>query len=420
MIVPSIDIVSGRAVQLVGGEELVVDAGDPFPLLERFSAVGEVAVIDIDAARGEGDNSELIARLCRRAPVRVGGGIRDLDGARKWLDAGAERVIIGTAAGPQLFAQLPRERVMAALDSKDGEVVTHGWRHGTGEDLFTAIRRLRDSCSGFLVTFVEREGRLVGTDLARAARAVSSAGEARVTIAGGISSAEEVAALDRMGADAQVGMALYTGRLDLADAFSASLTTDRADGPWPTVVVDEHGIALGLAWSDPESLRTAIDTRRGVYHSRTRGLWIKGETSGAIQELIGVDADCDRDTLRFRVRQADPGFCHRQARTCWGPDRGFYRLARRLRSIAEEAPPGSNTSKLLADPDLLAAKLSEEASELATASDPSDVASEAADLLYFTLVKAASAGVGLEKIETILDARERRATRRPMERKEAT
>jgi phosphoribosyl-ATP pyrophosphohydrolase len=210
-------------------------------------------------------------------------------------------------------------------------------------------------------------------------------------------------------------MALYTGRLSLGEAVAAPLQSDRPDGLWPTIVVDEHGVALGMAWSSPESLRQAVATRRGVYQSRSRGLWVKGETSGATQELLRADLDCDRDTLRFTVRQRD-GFCHTGSRTCWGEDKGLARLARRLGAIATARPAGSNTVKLLDDTALLDAKLGEEVAELSTPG--ANIASEAADLLYFALVKSVAAGVTLEEIEAILDGRERRVGRRPMESKE--
>jgi phosphoribosyl-ATP pyrophosphohydrolase len=418
VIVPSIDISGGRAVQLVEGEVLAVEAGDPGPILERFSVVGEVAVVDIDAARGEGSNETLIAELCTRARVRVGGGIRDVATARRWLDRGAERVIVGTAATPQLLAALPRDRVVVALDTRDGVVLSHGWRRSTGRDLIARVGELRELCGGFLVTFVEREGHLGGTDLETARAVVSAADDTRVTIAGGITTAVEIAALDRIGADAQVGMALYTGRLALAEAVAAVLVSDRADGLWPTVVTDEGGTALGMAWSDEASLAAAIDTGRGVYHSRTRGTWVKGATSGAIQELLAVDVDCDRDTLRFTVHQHD-GFCHTGERTCWGADRGLSRLARRLAAISTVPDPASNTAALLDRPTLLAAKLVEEAAELAEADTPAAVAAEAADLLYFLMVKATASGVPLQRIVAELDRRERRLTRRPMVAKEA-
>lgn len=410
MILPSIDLQGGCAVQLVGGERLAIDAGDPMPLLTRFSVVGEVPVVDLDAARGEGSNAEVMRAMCRRARVRVGGGIRDVETARQWLDAGATSIVIGTAAEPELLSQLPPERVVVALDEKDGGVVTHGWRQSTGRNVFERMRELRGLCAGFLVTFVDREGRLQGTDLKRAAEAVAAAGDARVTIAGGVTTADEVAALDRLGADAQVGMALYSGELSLADAFAAPLVSDREDGLFPTVVVDEAGTALGLCWSSRESLRQAIEQRRGIYQSRKRGVWVKGATSGATQELLGVALDCDRDALRFTVRQSGSGFCHLESRTCWGQDGGIRRLMRRVEAIEPDAGSASNTSRLLANPDLLAAKLREEAAELA---DPdADVVAEAADVLYFTLARLRAAGASLADVDAELDRREARVTRR--------
>jgi phosphoribosyl-AMP cyclohydrolase / phosphoribosyl-ATP pyrophosphohydrolase len=418
MIIPSIDISGGQAVQLVGGEALAIEAGDPLPLLDRFGLVGEVAVIDIDAARGRGDNRDLIAELCRRGRVRVGGGIRDVPTALEWLDRGAEKIIVGTAASPDLLAGLPADRVIVALDSRDGEVLTHGWRRSSGKDLRGRIQDLRGLCGGFLVTFIEREGRLEGTDLDRAKDVVAVAAPTRVTVAGGISSTEEIAVLDRLGADAQVGMALYTGKMGMGDALAAVMTSDRPDGLWPTVVVDESGVALGLVYSNRQSLERAVDERRGIYHSRSRGMWVKGETSGATQELLAVDVDCDRDTLRFTVRQSEPGFCHTGDRTCWGEDRGLRRLQRRLGQIAKSDDPASNTRKLLEDPELLAAKLSEEAGELGAANGPEQVTQEAADLLYFLLVRVTAAGADIDDVARELDLRERRVTRRPMEVKE--
>jgi phosphoribosyl-AMP cyclohydrolase/phosphoribosyl-ATP pyrophosphohydrolase len=228
---------------------------------------------------------------------------------------------------------------------------------------------------------------------------IEAAARAKVTIAGGITTPDEVAELDRLGADAQVGMALYTGQLSLAASITAVMGSDRPDGLWPTVVVDELGTALGLVYSSPESLEQAIEERRGVYQSRSRGVWVKGETSGALQDLLAVDLDCDRDTLRFTVRQHDPGFCHLDTTTCWGEDHGLGRLR--------------------ADPALLGAKLTEEATELARAIAKDEVVHEAADLLYFLTVKAGAAGVDLADVLDELDRRELRTTRRPMTAKES-
>ncbi|MCS6878216.1 MAG: phosphoribosyl-ATP diphosphatase [Geminicoccaceae bacterium] len=414
MIVPSIDLQRGRVVQLVGGEELALEAGDPLPIAERFALAGEIAVVDLDAALGTGSNAALVEKLLDAGfSCRVGGGIRDLETARYWLDRGATKIVLGTAARPELLRALPRERVIAALDARHGEVVVEGWKKPTGRGILERIEELRPFVGGFLVTFVEREGRMAGTDMALAEAVVRAAGpECRVTIAGGITTAEEIAALDRLGADAQVGMALYTGRLDFADAIAAPLRSDRPDGLFPTVVADERGIVLGLAWSSRDSLREAVRRRAGVYQSRARGLWVKGETSGATQELVRIDLDCDRDALRFVVRQKPPGFCHLARYSCFGEAEGLARLEAILRSRRLAPPEGSYSARLFADPELLAAKLREEAEELARARTPREVVWEAADLFYFALVKLAATGTSLAEVERELDRRGRRITRR--------
>lgn len=413
MIVPSIDLMGGQTVQLIGGRDHALDAGDPLPIAQRFALAGDIAVIDLDAALGKGSNAAQIEPLLSVAPCRIGGGIRDIATATRWLDSGARSIIIGTAATPEFLSQLPRERLIAALDADHGEVVVEGWRTRTGETILDRLRRLRPYVGGILITFVEREGRLSGTNLDLVPTLVEAAGDARVTIAGGVTTCDDIAALDAMGADAQVGMALYTGRIDLADAIAAPLTSDRPDKLWPTVVTDELGVALGLAYSSAESLRTAVRTRRGVYHSRSRGLWIKGDSSGDTQDLLRVDLDCDRDAIRFTVRQRGRGFCHKATRTCWGPDSGLTALQARLDTLAQSAPPGSYTARLLADADLLRSKLTEEAGELADAATSDHAAAEAADLLYFAMVAMQRRGVRLADVARILDARALRVSRRP-------
>ncbi len=421
MIIPSIDLMNGHAVQLVGGDEdkKQIDAGDPRPIARDFGVTSEVAVIDLDAAMGKGDNGQTIRDLLRVAPCRVGGGIRSIDRAIEWLDAGASKIIIGTAAKPELLRELPRERVIVALDARDGEVQVEGWKKGTGAKIADRMRELRELCGGFLVTFIENEGRMGGTQMERVAELVEIAGSARVTIAGGVTTAEEIAELDRLGADAQVGMALYSGRLSYADAVLAPLRTDRDDGLFPTVVVDEHGVALGLVYSSRESVTEAMKGRRGVFWSRSRGaLWRKGESSGNVQELLRLDVDCDRDALRFTVRQSGEGFCHLSTRTCWGEEHALGALDRLVHERKASAPAGSYTKRLFEDPELLGKKIREESQELCDAHSPDDVAWEAADLIYFTLVRMAAAGVKLEDVERELARRSLKVTRRKGDAKE--
>jgi len=420
MIIPSIDIMNGRAVQLREGRDFVLDGGDPLARLEEMSVVGEVAVVDLDAALGQGSNRELIRRMVRRAPCRVGGGIRDLDAAEDWLDAGAQKIVVGTAASVDLFVRLPRDRVIAAVDSYRGSVVVEGWTTRTGADPIDRIGELRDVVSGFLLTQVEREGRLAGFDAALVSRAVAAAGTARVTAAGGITTPDEIAALARLGADAQIGMALYGGRLSLGEGVAAVLERGVGDRFWPTVVCDRVGQTLGLVWSTRESLGEAIRERRGIYWSRSRNeIWRKGETSGNTQRLLRVDIDCDRDALRFTVEQLN-GFCHRGVRGCWDTSFSLGELERTLRRRVaglDEEGSGSRTRTLLRDANLLGEKLREEATELANAVRPSDVTHEAADLIYFALVAAVRSGVGLAEIERELGRRRLAIHRRPMRSK---
>jgi phosphoribosyl-ATP pyrophosphohydrolase/phosphoribosyl-AMP cyclohydrolase len=418
MIVPSIDLIDGQAVQLVGGRGEPLLRRDPFEVARTFSIAGELAVIDLDAALGKGDNTDVITELVRRYPCRVGGGIRSVERARDWLDRGAEKVILGTAARPEVLSELPRERTIAALDAMDGEVVVDGWRSRTGASIEDRLKELRPYVGGFLITFVEREGRMGGTAMERVGPLVEAAGpQARITFAGGITTAEEVALLDRQGGDAQVGMALYTGRLALGDAISALLTSDRPDGLFPTLVCDEAGQSLGLAYSNAESVRTAIERQQGIYWSRKRGLWVKGASSGDTQELRRIEVDCDRDTLRFTVRQRGTGFCHLGTRDCFGaPASGLTGLLSTLAARKQDAPAGSYTAKLLSDDTLLQAKLTEEAAELAHAiagTDRTAVVHEAADVLYFTAVALTRAGVSLAEVERELDRRRTRVRRRP-------
>ena len=415
MIVPSIDLMQGRAVQLRRGRDFVLDGGDPMARLEEFAVAGEVAVVDLDAALGNGSNASLIRAMVRRAPCRVGGGIRDLDAARGWLDAGAARIMIGTAASPEFCGALPRERVIAAVDAERGHVVVEGWRTATGAPVLDRIRDLAPLVGGFLFTQVEHEGAMSGFDFPAVADAVRAAGQARLTAAGGITTATEIAELDRIGADAQVGMALYTGRLSLGEAVAAPLAKPLDGDVWRTVVCDEWGHTLGLVWSTRESLARALAERRGVYWSRSRRtLWEKGATSGNTQELVRVELDCDRDALRFTVRQRGAGFCHLDRRSCWPSGFDLDELTRTIAERAARPEPGSGTAKLLADPALLAAKLREEAEELARADARDDVVHEAADLLYLTLVAVVRGGGTLAEVVAELSRRRGAVTRRPM------
>ncbi|KAI9885864.1 MAG: imidazoleglycerol-phosphate dehydratase [Watsoniomyces obsoletus] len=188
--------------------------------------------------------------------------------------------------------------------------------------------------------------------------------------------------------------------------------SDRPDGLLSTVVTDERGIALGFVFSTLESIQESLRTGRGVYYSRKRGLWYKGDSSGDIQKLIRIETDCDNDCVKFVVLQVGKGFCHLATATCFGQYNGLSRLQKTLRARQQSAPEGSYTARLFSSPQLLRAKIMEEAEELCQAETAEEIAFEAADLFYFVLTKCVSAGVTLADVERNLDAKNLKTTRR--------
>jgi phosphoribosylformimino-5-aminoimidazole carboxamide ribotide isomerase len=226
MILPCIDLMDGKVVQLIQGREKALEADPPLAMLEKFAAFPEIQVIDLDAAIGHGSNDALVTLLASRAKCRVGGGVRTVDRARALAGQGAHRVIVGTAAfqgsgvnAPLLAAMaraIGRERLIVAVDSKGGRIVVKGWREATGLTAEQVLAQLEPYCSGFLCTYVDKEGMMQGTDLDwfRRLRAATSL---ELTAAGGITTLDEVRALLDMGIHPALGMAVYTGRLDLAE-----------------------------------------------------------------------------------------------------------------------------------------------------------------------------------------------------------
>lgn len=200
--------------------------------------------------------------------------------------------------------------------------------------------------------------------------------------------------------------------ISVAKLLMANATSDRPDGLFTTLVTDERGIALGLVYSSEESVAESLRTGRGVYQSRKRGLWYKGESSGDIQELVSLALDCDNDCLQFVVRQKGRGFCHLATPTCFGQYTGLSKLQKTLQSRKESAPAGSYTARLFNDSQLLRAKILEEATELCDATTKEHIAFEAADLFYFAMTKCVAAGVTLEDVERNLDAKSIKVKRR--------
>ncbi|MDR0473857.1 MAG: phosphoribosyl-ATP diphosphatase [Treponema sp.] len=436
MVIASIDIQNGKAVQLKQGKEPVLERDNPLELAAEFDRYGETAVIDLDAAMGKGSNMEIIKPLLRKAECRVGGGIRSAGQAKELISLGARKVIIGSAAfrcpskngsGPggeffvnteflkELEKKIGRERIIVAVDAGKNstgampssyEITVDGWKTPTGLDLIEAACLAENFVSEFLFTCVDREGTMSGIDL-EPVQNLREAVSCLITVAGGVSSLDEIGGIAALGCDVQLGMALYTGKISLADAFVRSLNWKK-ESLLPIIAQSADGQALMTGFTDQEALAETFKRGNLCFHSRSRDrLWMKGETSGSTLKLLRLRADCDRDALLAIVEPQGP-VCHTGAWSCFENNRRY--TLEYLQSVISERfrnpVPGSYTVAL--DDELVREKVMEEANELCTAKTHDETIWEAADLLYFTTALITRANVSIEEIFCELDRRHKK------------
>ncbi len=224
MIIPCIDLLEGKVVQLIQGREKAIEGEAPEVMLERFSAFPVIQVIDLDQALGKGSNLSLVREIASRARTRIGGGVRSVERAIELLECGAEKVIVGTSAyaedGPdyafleELRSRAGAEKVLIALDTRAGHIVIKGWQETTRWTAEELIAKFEPYCGGFLCTYVDKEGMLQGTDM-EWYRRLRSTTDHEITAAGGISSLDEIRELQQLQVHAALGMAVYTGHLSL-------------------------------------------------------------------------------------------------------------------------------------------------------------------------------------------------------------
>ncbi|MGD0129370.1 MAG: HisA/HisF-related TIM barrel protein [Terriglobia bacterium] len=218
MIIPCIDLMGGTVVQLIQGREKFLELPDPLAVLAKFADYPQIQVIDLDGALGRGDHSEIIRELCRRKPCRVGGGIRTVEKAVRAIEGGALKVIVGSSAFTSdginiaflesLVAAVPREKLMIAVDCLGDRVAIRGWRETLPLTSAQALAQLDPYCSEFLCTYIDAEGKLQGTNLAWF-KSLRAATQLPITAAGGITTDEEIKALEEIGMNAALGMAIY-------------------------------------------------------------------------------------------------------------------------------------------------------------------------------------------------------------------
>lgn len=386
MIIPSIDLMDGKAVQLKQGKEKVLEKENVLELAKYYSRFGEISVIDLDAAMNKGNNEALIKEICKIAHCRVGGGIRDIDKARRILANGAKQIIIGTAANEEFLSKLPKERVIVAIDSKQGKITVEGWTTQVNASPEEYVKRFDNFCAGYLYTIVDKEGMMQGTDI-EAIKKIRALTNKTLIAAGGISSVYEIKTLVKMNVSTQLGMCIYTGAVKLEDAYTAVLDFDKQNGLIPTIVQDvDTKQVLMLAYSNKESLKKSLTDGLATYWSRSRKeLWTKGLTSGNTQELISSKFDCDQDTLLFKVKQKGNA-CHTGRYSCF-EDKDFCinELYNLLLDRKAKMPENSYTTKLFKDEFKLQRKIMEEAFESVNFEKGDGLEWEASDLTYHML-----------------------------------
>jgi len=436
MVIASIDIQNGKVVQLKQGEELVLQRDNADELAAEFDRFGEIAVIDLDAAMGKGSNIEMIKSLLRKAECRVGGGIRTPEQAKELVSLGARKIIVGSNAfrNPEkkgagksggefavnvsfleeMSKKIGRERLIVAVDARNGEIVVDGWKTSTGLDLIEAAKAVEPYAGELLFTCVEREGTMTGIDLAPARKLREAVGSL-ITVAGGVSTLDEVEQIASLGCDVQLGMALYTGKINLADAFAVSLNWKKgqvSETPphslLPVIVQTADGQVMMTGFTDKSALDETFKRGNVCFHSRTRNkLWMKGENSGNVLKLLRLRADCDRDALLAIAQPAGP-VCHTGAWSCFETNKKY--TLEYLQDIITERfknpAPGSYTATL--DDELVREKIMEEAKELCEAKDRDEIIWEAADLLYFSAVLMTRAGVSVQDVLDELDKRHKK------------
>ena len=427
MVISSIDLKNGHVVQLKNGKELVLQRDDADALIAQFDMFGEVAVIDLDAAlgnidaKGNTENTHLLKSLLHRGNVRTGGGIRSVKRAKELISLGAEKVIIGSAAWKsnpvagesvlneeflnELAAAIGKDRIIISVDAINGKIAVKGWTETVDIPLVEGAKQAEKFCSELLFTCVEKEGCMQGTNMDYV-RALREAVKCRVVVAGGVSSVQEIKELEKLHCDVQLGMALYTGKVDLKEAFVECLDFEKSP-LIPVIAQSVNGEVLMQGFANAEAVRKSFDCGRLTFWSRSRNeLWTKGDTSGNVLQVVRMRADCDRDCVLATVLPTGPA-CHTGSWTCFtsaiDEKSSMGRLYNVIADRFANPKPGSYTATL--DAKRVREKVEEEAEELCEADGKDEVIWEAADLIYFVNVLMYKEGVSWKDVYDELDRR---------------
>ncbi len=414
MLISSIDLMNKKAVQLKQGKKLALEFDNPIEIGNEFGKFGKIAVVDLDAAFEEGTNLDIIREICKNNECSVGGGIRNTEKAKEIYSMGASEIILGSGIFSKDGIDIDfvkavgkitgSRRIIAAVDAVDGIIVSKGWKESSGIRIEDAVKALDSYVGGYLFTSVKFEGMMKGFDRKNTVK-LRNLTKKRVVAAGGIKNVEDIAFLDSMGVDSQVGMALYTDAIKPRECFVECVNWEKMP-LIPVTTVDKYSQPLMTAYMNKKALETTFETEYATYFSRSRNkLWKKGETSGNTQKFISVRRDCDGDSLIMTVDQKGTA-CHTGNYSCYG-DKKFKleELLDFLKKRISSKTPGSYTVSLSANK--LRQKIIEEAGEVVLAESKNEKIWEISDLIYFLTTLMAKENIDFDEIKNELQKRRR-------------
>ncbi|MFT4304106.1 MAG: HisA/HisF-related TIM barrel protein [Candidatus Woesearchaeota archaeon] len=331
MIYPCIDLQDGEVVQLVQGKEKGIEIAKTYQEMAELFAENNLTinVIDLNAAKGNGNNYDIIKDLVKIVDARVGGGVRTADKAKELIDLGAKKVIAGNSCFDKFFflnysflkktsQAIGRKKLISALDIKQGNIAINGWQNTLNADLSFVVPELEEFCSELQCTYVDKEGMLQGTDmnLFKKLREMSSL---ELTAAGGITRMSDIYQLEYLGLNSVIGMAFYTGKISIDEVVNANqLDFVKGRGTIPAIIQNVDGDVLYLCTQNRGTLQKSLDTGKLWRYSVSQEREIQvGESSGKFEYVSEIFRNCYDDTLLIKVTQEKPFACHEGYKTCF-------------------------------------------------------------------------------------------------------
>lgn len=426
LFIPTIDVYNGKAWLVKKGKPYKC-IGDVMEKATILSICTYFQIVDINRAIGNGENKEIIKKVCQKYPCYVAGGIRTYEDAKEMLNSSARRVVVSSGA-KNIIGKIDKARIILACDIDDDfNLMYHGRTMGSSSDnIIDVLELYNEQIEKITITLHSKEGTCTGIDKMQIDKITKLLNkyDIKVILAGGIASLSDIKYLITKNIIPQFGSGFWQGHFTLGQVMSLMLNAEKQsklvkDIIWyPTIIQNKSGEVLGLTASTVESLRLSIDTKTAIFYSRDRkDIWIKGATSGNTQQLLSVNFCCDNTSVRMVVTGGK--FCHKDQLSCFGhtdPTRsGIKALLDRIKTTKN-----GYSDLLLKNPTLIKSKIIEEVNELLRATNKKDIIEEYADVLYFMLLNLVNNDISFDEIESVLNKRKWKIDKSKIEPKPLT